>query len=547
MMVGKTADANPRRSRITWELIDWTTVKRTVRRLQERIVKAFKQGEFRKVKDLQRLLRKSYHARLFAVHRVSTNRGWRTPGIDGVVWRTPNQKLGAADQLLHPIPQVPLRRTYIPKKNGKKRPLGIPTKSIRGQQALHALTLDPIAETTADPSSFGFRPVRCCADAMKRIFSLLCQSTSPQWILEGDIKSCFDEISHTWILENIPMDKKVLQGWLKAGYLEERTLFPTDSGVPQGGLASPIIANMVLDGLEIKLQEEFGQTRSAKSKNKVHLVRYADDFIITCSEEKLLKETVLPLVKEHLRERGLTLSEEKTTITHISEGFDFLGQNVRKFKRTLLIRPSAKSVTAIKVKIADTIKQYRDKPYVMLTRLNSVIRGWANFHRHAVSKQAFADVDHYAFQKLWKWACRRHPNKNRQWVKRKYFTQNGKRKWIFRIEHSEKPVTRFLASSVSIQWHSMVKLHANPYDPEWKAYFSLRYSRTLARKQPYIQEGLWERQGHCCVRCNQPIAQPSDGVIYFPQDNIALDKTTPLFHARLVHSDCIELTKTGSL
>jgi len=418
---------------------------------------------------------------------------------------------------------------------------------IRGQQALHALTLEPIAETTADPSSFGFRPVRGCRDAMKRLFSLLCQNSSPQWILEGDIKSCFDEISHTWVLENIPMDKKVLQGWLTAGYLEEGELFPTDSGTPQGGLASPIIANMVLDGLENKLHVKFGRPGDEKfRKHKVHFVRYADDFVITGTDQQLLKETVLPIVQEHLKARGLRLSEEKTVITHISKGFDFLGQNVRKFKRTLLIRPSAKSISSIKEKVADTIKQYRERPHVMLTRLNSIIRGWAYFHRHAVSKQAFGDVDHYVFQKLWKWACRRHPNKGLRWIKAKYFGHEGKRKWVFKIKHPENPVTRFLASSVFIQWHSMVKLHANPYDPEWKPYFSLRHSRILARKQPYLLEMAWERQNHCCALCNQPIAQASDGVIYYPHDNIALDKATPLFHARLIHLDCLEPTKAGS-
>ncbi len=240
MITGNTVDTNPHSFKTAWLHIDWTKVKRTVRRLQERIVKAFQQGEFRKVKDLQRLLRKSYHARLLAVHRVTTNKGWKTPGVDGVIWKTAKQKFTVVEQLLYPIPQAPLRRIYIPKKNGKKRPLGIPTMSIRGQQALHALTLEPITETTADPSSFGFRPVRSCADAMKRLFSLLCQGTAPQWVLEGDIKSCFDEISHTWIINNIPMDKKVLQGWLTAGYLEERTLFPTDKGTPQGGLCKAL-------------------------------------------------------------------------------------------------------------------------------------------------------------------------------------------------------------------------------------------------------------------------------------------------------------------
>ena len=184
----------------------------------------------------------------------------------------------------------------------------------------------------------------------------------------------------------------------------------------------------------------------------------------------------------------------------------------------------------------------------MLKKLNSIIRGWANFHRHAVSKQTFGDIDHYVFQKLWKWACRRHSNKNLKWVKAKYFTQEGKRKWVFKIKHPEKPVTRFLASSVIIQWRPMIKREANPYDSEWKPYFSLRYSRDLTKKKPYLLEGLWEKQAHCCAKCNQTIAHANDGVIYFPKDNVALDKTTtPLFHARLIHMDCMETKEAGSL
>lgn len=254
----------------------------------------------------------------------------------------------------------------------------------------------------------------------------------------------------------------------------------------------------------------------------------------------------MPLVKEHLRERGLSLSEEKTLVTHITQGFDFLGQNVRKFKRTLLTRPSAKSITAIKEKIADTIRKHRERPHVMLTRLNSIIRGWTNFHRHAASKCAFSEIDNYVFQKLWKWACRRHPNKGLKWIKKKYFFKEGSRKWVFKIIHPEKTVTQFLAGLVPIIWRPMIKQDANPYDPEWKSYFSLRHSKELTFKKPYLLKSLWEKQGHRCAKCDQMIANPSEGIIYFPKDNIALDKTTPLFHACLIHLGCMKSTLAGS-
>src|SRR5712691_3087275 len=201
----------------------------------------------------------------------------------------------------------------------------------RAMQALYLHALDPIAETYADPNSYGFRKERCCADAMAQCHTVLSNGTRPQWILEGDIKSCFDKISHPWLLSHVPMDKTILNKWLKAGYMDKSVLYPTDDGTPQGGIISPVLANMALDGLERTLRKQFPNTgvHGQKGRNKqVNLVRYADDFIITGISEEVLEREVKPLVTEFLRQRGLELSEEKTRITNIEDGFDFLGQQV---------------------------------------------------------------------------------------------------------------------------------------------------------------------------------------------------------------------------
>ena len=332
----------------TWDQIDWPTVHRRVRGLQIRIAKATRDQDWRRVKALQRFLVNSYSAKALAVKRVSENDGKRTPGVDGEIWTTPEAKWQAIQRLnSRGLRPQPLRRVYIPKRGStKKRPLGIPVMIIRAQQAQHLQSLEPVAETRADPHSYGFRSNRGMQDAIARVFHLLSRKNSASWILEGDIKGCFDNFGHGWLESHIPMDKELLRDWLKAGYVESGKLFPTEAGTPQGGIASPTIANIALDGLEALLTERFGSTYPAMNRLRVRLVRYADDFIITGTSQELLEKEVKPCVEAFLAERGLELSQEKTKITHISEGFDFLGQNVRKYDGKLLIKPSAKNVKA---------------------------------------------------------------------------------------------------------------------------------------------------------------------------------------------------------
>ena len=471
------ADANPYGIQ-NWSSINWNQVLYNVRRLQARIVKAFKGGEYKKVKNLQSLLKRSLAARLLAVKRVTTNRGSKTPGVDKVTWTTSAQKLKSVEKLKTSIYPKPLRRIYIAKKKGK-RPLGIPTMIDRAHQALYLQTLDPIAESKADKHSYGFRLYRGAADANKYIFTVLSHKGSAQWILEGDIKSCFDEINHAWMEKHVSMDKKVLHKWLKAGFIEKGKLYPTRSGTPQGGVASPVLANITLDGLERKLEEVFGTLPTRKARrNRVRMCRYADDFIVTGSNKELLEKEVKPLIQQFLKERGLTLSEEKTKVTHISEGFDFLGQNVRKYGDKLLIKPSKRSIRSIKEKLKQIIKSHQGTADKMIKRINSILRGWCNYHRHVVSKEIFSKIDSYVFMLLWNWARRRHPRKGAKWVKAKYFYAIKGRKWVFGAKTTKGNLeTQYFAVSTPIRKHSLIKGEANPYDPKWREYFEKRQRR----------------------------------------------------------------------
>ncbi len=270
-----------------WDLIDWDKHKQIVSRIQTRIVKAVKKGLKERVRGLQRLLSNSLAAKLIAIKRVISNKGKRTPGVDNILIDTPKKRWETLKNLNLPDYKAkPLKRIYIPKKNGKKRPLGIPAMHDRVEQALDLLGLDPVSESTADHHSYGFRKVRSAQDAMGAIYNALRRKDCADWILEADIKGCFDHIDHKWLGENIPMNKKKLQQWLKCGYLEKRAFNPSDEGTPQGGIISPTLANMALDGIQSLLADTFRKT------DKIHFVRYADDFIITGRSPELLETCV---------------------------------------------------------------------------------------------------------------------------------------------------------------------------------------------------------------------------------------------------------------
>jgi RNA-directed DNA polymerase len=383
----------------------------------------------------------------------------------------------------------------------------------RAMQALYLLALEPVAETTADSNSYGFRKERSTADAREQCFIDLAKGMSPEWILEGDIKGCFDHISHEWLLNNIPMDKVMLRKWLKCGFVFNRELFPTEEGTPQGGIISPTLANMTLDGLQALLAEKY-HMRVIKKKAyfpKVNFIRYADDFIITGRSKEILEE-IKPIVQEFLQVRGLTLSEEKTKITHIDEGFDFLGYNIRKYKGTLLIKPSKKGLEKFMEKIRGIIDSNKGSKQESLIRLmNPVIVGWVNYYKNCVASDTFRKVDYLIFEKLWQWAGRRHPKKGKYWIADRYFTRIKNRNWCFvanfkKGTKDDRIVLKRLYDT-KITRYVKVKAESNPFDPEWASYFKKRKEykmlKNLDDKKTLLY--LWRKQKGICPICGDPI------------------------------------------
>jgi RNA-directed DNA polymerase len=487
-------------STFDWRDIDWSDCQRRVRSLQSRIVKAWQEGRRRKARALQRLLVRSLGGKALAVRRVTENQGRRTPGVDHELWSTPEAKSQAVLSLKRRGYQpCPLRRVYIPKRNGKMRPLGIPTMKDRAMQALYLLALQPVAECTADRNSFGFRPKRSVADAIEQCFCSLSRHDCAQWILEGDIKACFDNISHDWLIAHAPIEKAILRKWLRAGFIEANALWPTEAGTPQGGIISPTLANIALDGLEAELHQKFRQPA------KVHLIRYADDFVITGRSKELLENEVKPLVADFLRVRGLELSQEKTSITHIEQGFDFLGHNLRRYRSgKFLTKPSRKAVTDFVRRVRGLIKANRAATQAdLIATLNPLLRGWANFYQHAVAKQVFRRVDHEVWKAIWRWALRRHPKKGKGWVRRRYFSVHPRDSWWFSTKSNGKKGERrelFKLRLIPIRRHIKVKAEANPFDTRWELYFERRDERRILATVDRWTRILWRRQrGHCPV------------------------------------------------
>jgi RNA-directed DNA polymerase len=512
---------------------------------------ATKERRWGRVRALQRLLTHSYSGKVLAVRRVTENNGKATPGVDQEIWDTPEKKTQAVHALKRRgYRSQPLRRVYIPKSDGKTmRPLGIPTMIDRGQQALHLLALDPVVETTADRNSYGFRQRRSCADAIGQCFLAL-RRANAQWVLEGDIKSCFDKISHDWLLAHVPMDRVILQKWLKSGYMEKHVLHESTDGTPQGGIISPALANCALDGLERLLQDKYPAGKRLKSfggeKPYVHLVRYADDFVITSKSKELLEGEIKPLVEQFLRERGLELSPTKTVITHVEHGFDFLGQNVRRYPNgKLLIKPSKKNVGTFLDGIRRIIKAAHGVSAAdLIDQLNPKIRGWANYHRHVVSKRMFGRADHTIFSNLWQWARRRHPNKPSRWVKAKYFERRRDRDWTFFGETCDdegrpRKVWLFRAQSTPIKRQVKVKGEANPYDPAYETYFeeregahmldTFRGTRTLRY--------LWHEQRGLCTLCNTKITRITGWRLHYCVPRVK-GGSTGATNCVLLHPEC---------
>ncbi|AOZ00676.1 group II intron reverse transcriptase/maturase [Cupriavidus sp. USMAHM13] len=503
-----------------WGAINWRRIERNVRAMQIRIAKATQEGDWRRVKALQRSLTRSFSAKASAVKRVTENQGKRTAGVDRELWDSPEARWEAIGRLKRRgYRPMPLRRVYIPKANGKERPLGIPTMLDRAMQALYLLALEPVSEGTSDPNSYGFRINRSTADAMSQLFLNLSKKASARWILEADIRGCFDHISHDWLEHNVPMDKVVLRKWLKAGVVFQGQFQATEAGTPQGGIISPTLANVALNGLEAQLAEFLRAKRGVAGtrRAKVNVVRYADDFVITGETPEVLEHEVKPWVEQFLAVRGLSLSTEKTRIVNIAKGFDFLGWNFRKYSGTLLIKPSKKNAQAFYRKVKEVISANKTVKQTDLIRmLNPMLRGWAQYHSPVVAKTAFTRMEHVVFNVLWRWAKRRHPQKSADWVRSKYFATVGRRNWMFGTklvngDGSEGWSELYSLAGTPIRRHKKVRGDYHPFDPAQEMYGeSLRQERMLegmAHRKQWIR--LYVSQRGLCALCQCKITKES--------------------------------------
>ena len=486
-----------------WESIHWDTTKQHVRRLQERIFRATHDKDFGRVKNLQKLLVRSHSARLLSVKRVTQdNKGKNTPGIDGQIYATPK----ARTELVEDVHQTnalnykckPLRRIYIPKNNGDKRPLGIPTVKDRVMQMLVKLALEPEWEARFESHSQGFRPGRRCMDAIWQIWNSIRAvglHRKSEWILDADISGCFDNIDHNALLKRVPVFRETIRRWLKSGIIEFGKYYQTKSGTPQGGIISPLLANIALDGMErlFGAENSKGNYTSPSDRcgenKRLNLIRYADDFVVTAPSREKIVSYVLPKLRTFLKERGMKLNEAKTKIIHRNEGFDFLGFNIRQFhnkaRSVCLAKPSKEAVKRhlkhIKTVISGNKQIIADE---LVSKLNPIIRGWANYYCYSSAKETFNYIDYRIWQMLWQWSLRRHrrENKGKQWIRRRYFLDIGNRKWIF--GERKENVLLFCRSFRAGVRYTPVKGYSSPYDSNLHNYWLRRHGKSWRKNTP---------------------------------------------------------------
>ncbi|WP_293139456.1 group II intron reverse transcriptase/maturase [Okeania sp. SIO3I5] len=550
---------------LKWKDINWKRVEKNVFKLQKLIYRASSRGEIRKMRKYQRLLTKSYYARLLAVRRVTQdNQGKKTAGVDGIKNLPPMQRLNLVDLLnSRYLKASPTRRVWIPKPGrDEKRPLGIPTMYDRALQALVKLGMEPEWEARFEPNSYGFRPGRSTHDAIEAIY--LSIHMKQKYVLDADISKCFDRINHDALLRKVGQTpyRRLIKQWLKAGVFDNKQFSNTVEGTPQGGVISPLLANIALHGMEERLNE-FAKTIDLKDtrgrqkswQNKVdslNLIRYADDFVILHEDIKVVQQAKA-VIQEWLNQVGLELKPEKTKIAHTLKeyegnkpGFDFLGFTIRQWKVKstkqgfkTLIKPSSKSFKTHYRKLAEICNKYKTIPTKMLiTKLNPVIRGWSNYFSTVVSKEVFSKMDMLLWERLWRWANRRHPNKSAEWVKKKYFPKiKQSRSWEFNDggyilnRHADVPIVR----------HVKVKGIKSPLEGDW-TYWSSRIG-----KHPGIRKEvttLLKRQKNKCAFC---------GLTFSPTDLMEVDHIKPrskggdntIKNKQLLHRHCHD-SKTAS-
>lgn len=510
------AYANGPKGQTNWNAINWRKVNRSVRNLRQRIFRATTERNYKKVRSLQKLMLRSFANTLMSIRRVTQqNAGRNTPGIDKVVVKTPTARGKLADDLstMSPWQAKPARRVYIPKSNGKQRPLGIPVVKDRCLQAIIKNALEPEWEAKFEATSYGFRPGRSCHDAIEKIYGFARPNKRKKWVVDADIKGAFDNIDHVYLLQAIghAPGRELIKQWLKAGYMEQGAFHKTDSGTPQGGVISPLLANIALHGMEEAIGVKYDSR--GQSIGKRAIVRYADDFAAFC-ESKEDAEEVTEILKAWLKQRGLELSAEKTKIVHLSEGFDFLGFNIRHYRAEktsktgwkLLIKPSKESVRKIRNKLRQMWLSHRGSNVLAIIKhLNPVIRGWANYFRSGVSCKTFHNLDRWMFHRAVRYVKHTHPNKPQHWRQSRYWGRlNLERcdRWVFGDKTTGMHLLKF--SWFRISRHTLVKGKSSPDDPNLKSYW-LKREKAKAKSLTPSKQKIAQKQGGLCPQCGDSL------------------------------------------
>jgi RNA-directed DNA polymerase len=483
-----------KKSKNGWHDIDWKKTETKVRDIQEKIVIATIEKDFKKVYNLQWKLLTTFEAKALAIRKVITNKGGKTSGTDKITWENPNEYYRAIKELEEIINNInlykakPLLRVLIPKGNtGEMRPLGIPTMIDRAVQAIYHLGVDPVVEAQSDPNSYGFRKNRSTHDAITAIRSILDKETHPRWILEADISKCFDKISHDFLLKHTPIcHKQVLKQWLSSGVMENMKFTETTDGTPQGGIISPTLCNIALNGIE-ELIKKANPLKKGISAG-VHIIRYADDMIITGRTQEVILKNKL-ILTEFLSKRGLQLNEKKTLVTNIKDGFNFLGFNIRRMphntglnqdtdqKTVLIIKPSKKGIRKLKDTICTKITM--NKPIEkIISELNPVLRGWGEHKRISYhSQETFISIDHWIYGKMLKWVSRKKGSLRKNI--NKYITPTVTRAWNWTATEKIKLIN---LGEISIIRLRPLKLDRNPYVLANTEYFNKRREKLIDAK-----------------------------------------------------------------
>ncbi len=493
---------------IDWLSIDWQRVEDDVRRLRQRIFTASRDGDLKKVRNLQKLMLRSRANALLSVRRVTErNVGRKTAGVDNIVVVSAPGKAMLADSVQRHDASwkpKPVKRVYIAKANGKRRPLGIPVIVDRVRQAQVVNALEPEWEARFEAQSYGFRPGRGCHDAIQRIFvTVRGTSTHRRWVLDADLTAAFDRIDHAHLLSALGSfpAKGHIEAWLKAGVVDKGRLAPSEEGTPQGGVVSPLLLNVALHGMEEAagvLTHRSGSHARETVKGSPVVVRYADDLVALCVSREQAEEVKSRLVA-WLAPRGLAFNEDKTHVVHLDEGFDFLGFNVRRYQDKLLIKPSKAAMQRHRKRLAAEMSAlHGSNAEAVIMRLNPIIRGWSAYYRSVVSSEAFAKLDNYLWTLTYKWATRSHPNKSRHWVVNRYFgpfNKSRQDRWVFGVRDSGAYLLKF--AWTNIIRHQLVPGTASPDDPALVEYWAKRRERRTPPLDGVSLRLLKTQHGRC--------------------------------------------------